>query len=484
MNRILLTEADSNPVISGVLAVMVHVFFLGALALSINWQKRGLLPAVNVELWRELPRAVEAAPSPRTMPAPARTTPTPVPPDTPPLQRSATVPALPQTAPAPPERVETKTNVAARPPIAMPTASRVSPALDAGAARSPVIRSAGPVAAPAEPARLAVAPKSPATPVVPEHNPTAALPEHTQPKPLRSAAAPINRSGEIAIAPKRAALPEPGAPAQVTAAARPSPSAEIARSSRAAVAPEAASAPKPPSAPNTGQVAVAEPKLVPEQRRVLPQATVAPNRSGPAPGGAVEPAADVVARVREQEGARKMQEAMKQAERRREDAMQLAEQLRAEEEAPSQEQVARESAARRDDAQQRRQERSREIARAVGEQAAAIDQGKAEQPTDTQARAATQSLIESYMARIGDKIRSRVVLPLDLAGNPEAIYEVQLIPGGEVTLTRLRRSSGQPNYDASVERAILAAQPLPVPDDLELFRSHFARFNLSFRPIE
>jgi colicin import membrane protein len=59
-----------------------------------------------------------------------------------------------------------------------------------------------------------------------------------------------------------------------------------------------------------------------------------------------------------------------------------------------------------------------------------------------------------------------------------------LLPGGDVLDVTLKKSSGVPAYDAAVARAIMAAQPLPVPADTTLFQEHFRRFNMSFRPKE
>ena len=46
----------------------------------------------------------------------------------------------------------------------------------------------------------------------------------------------------------------------------------------------------------------------------------------------------------------------------------------------------------------------------------------------------------------------------------------------------VKKSSGNLAYDAAVERAIAAAQPLPVPADPDLFRESFRELTLIFRP--
>jgi colicin import membrane protein len=95
-----------------------------------------------------------------------------------------------------------------------------------------------------------------------------------------------------------------------------------------------------------------------------------------------------------------------------------------------------------------------------------------------QAAARTKALNE-YIARIQAKVKSNWILPPDLQGNPEAIFHVVQLPTGEVLSTRLVKSSGNPAYDAAVERAILKSSPLPLPASRELFEREL---KLTFRP--
>ena len=99
------------------------------------------------------------------------------------------------------------------------------------------------------------------------------------------------------------------------------------------------------------------------------------------------------------------------------------------------------------------------------------------------AAAAKQKLLNQYIDRIKLKVRGRVVVPPNIPGNPTAIYSVTLLPGGEVLDIRLIKSSGVPAYDAAVERAIRAADPLPVPSDSELFQQ-LREAKYAFRPSE
>ena len=94
---------------------------------------------------------------------------------------------------------------------------------------------------------------------------------------------------------------------------------------------------------------------------------------------------------------------------------------------------------------------------------------------------AAQTADASYVNKIRTKIRSNVVLPADMTGNPEAIFDVVQLPTGEVLSARLRRSSGIRAYDEAVERAILKSSPFPGPDRQDQF---VRDLQLKFRPLE
>jgi colicin import membrane protein len=66
-------------------------------------------------------------------------------------------------------------------------------------------------------------------------------------------------------------------------------------------------------------------------------------------------------------------------------------------------------------------------------------------------------------------------------GNPEAIFSVVQLPTGEVLSVKLRKSSGNPALDAAIERAILKASPLPLPEPRSLFDR---QLELVFRPLD
>ena len=77
------------------------------------------------------------------------------------------------------------------------------------------------------------------------------------------------------------------------------------------------------------------------------------------------------------------------------------------------------------------------------------------------------SLIKEYQQRIRAKIKSYVQLPPSFVTNSEVVFQVHLLPNGEVSRLTLAKSSGQPTYDSEIEKAILMSSPWPLPIDKE-----------------
>ena len=86
-----------------------------------------------------------------------------------------------------------------------------------------------------------------------------------------------------------------------------------------------------------------------------------------------------------------------------------------------------------------------------------------------------------YVDKIRTKIKLNIVLPPEIKGNPEAIFDVVQLPTGEVLTARLRKSSGHEAYDQAVERAILKSSPLPRPERPDQFQREL---QLKFKPRE
>jgi len=137
------------------------------------------------------------------------------------------------------------------------------------------------------------------------------------------------------------------------------------------------------------------------------------------------------------------------------------------------------------EAERRKQEEKRlaEVReRQAKEEAALKAQAERERVATAQVAAAAQArAIDEYIRRIQAKIKGSVVLPPDIAGNPEAIFDVVQLPTGEIIDVKLTKSSGVRAYDDAVQRAIIKASPLPRPDSPDLFRRNLT---LKFRPLD
>jgi colicin import membrane protein len=260
----------------------------------------------------------------------------------------------------------------------------------------------------------------------------------------------------------------------------------------------------PPPRPGPVQRAVPEPPAPPPAPRPEPVRPPEP-KAEPPPPKAVSPPPRADIELKEKQRKLKERKAAEQAQRQEE--LRLKEEARKEEEAHRREEQLRqaelkkqEEARRKEEEkhqeevrreEDRRLEREAEVRRAsiLEEQQKLAQLAKIKADEDARKRALAeaaslkQKQLLQFTDRIRQKVRSRVVLPPGLPGNPEAVYSVILLPGGEVLEVRLVKSSGFPAYDAAVQRAIHAADPLPVPSDPELFQQ-LRQANYKFRPLE
>jgi colicin import membrane protein len=88
---------------------------------------------------------------------------------------------------------------------------------------------------------------------------------------------------------------------------------------------------------------------------------------------------------------------------------------------------------------------------------------------------------DAYIRSIQTKIKGNVLVPPDIAGNPEAIFDVVQLPTGEIIDAQLRKSSGVRAYDEAVQRAIIKSSPLPKPETADLFQRSLT---LKFHPLD
>jgi colicin import membrane protein len=137
------------------------------------------------------------------------------------------------------------------------------------------------------------------------------------------------------------------------------------------------------------------------------------------------------------------------------------------------------------DADKKKQEEKRVAEtreRQAREEAALKAQAGREAAAAAKAASAAQARADDdYRRKIQAKIKGNVVVPPDISGNPEAIFDVVQLPTGEIIDTQLRKSSGVRAYDEAVQRAIIKASPLPRPDPPALFQRNLT---LKFRPAD
>lgn len=100
---------------------------------------------------------------------------------------------------------------------------------------------------------------------------------------------------------------------------------------------------------------------------------------------------------------------------------------------------------------------------------------------DTQAKAAQERASKDWGDAIRAQVRKHIVLPPGTTGHPEAIFQVNLLPDGDVMEAKLKKSTGNPALDAAIERAIFKAAPLPKPANPGAFQRDL---KLTFRPLD
>src|SRR5574343_405818 len=82
-----------------------------------------------------------------------------------------------------------------------------------------------------------------------------------------------------------------------------------------------------------------------------------------------------------------------------------------------------------------------------------------------QRASASKKGMADYANKIRVRVKSNISLPPAIQGNPEALFDVNQLPTGEVLDVKLKRFSGNPALDAAIERAIRKSSPVPKPDD-------------------
>jgi colicin import membrane protein len=202
------------------------------------------------------------------------------------------------------------------------------------------------------------------------------------------------------------------------------------------------------------------PKPPPEPPK--PEPPKPPVEANPPP---VEPPKPDIALKQKQERAKKEQAERERKEKEKQDAEKREAERREAEKKQQEKRLAevRERQAREADALKAQAQRERQA-----QEKTATDAARAKADAD-------------YIRRIQAKIRGNVVVPPDMPGNPEAIFDVVQLPSGEIIDVQLGKSSGVRAYDEAVQRAILKSSPLPRPDSPDMFRRNLT---LKFRPLD
>jgi len=126
-------------------------------------------------------------------------------------------------------------------------------------------------------------------------------------------------------------------------------------------------------------------------------------------------------------------------------------------------------------------DRSKDIRAEVERESAAIERARILDEMKRDGAVAAAKADATYIGKLRDKIKSNVVLPPGIPGNPEVIFDVVQLPTGEVLSVKLRKPSGHKAYDDAVERAILKSSPLPRPDRPEQFQRSL---EIKYRPLD
>ncbi|MDP3087827.1 MAG: energy transducer TonB [Methylotenera sp.] len=129
-----------------------------------------------------------------------------------------------------------------------------------------------------------------------------------------------------------------------------------------------------------------------------------------------------------------------------------------------------------------KENKAKDALKKLQQEALADEKAVGDQQALSSKAAANAGVVDEFKSKIQAKIRSNVNKSLCGEGNPELKFDIGLLPTGELSGNpKLVKSSGNEACDESVERAIMASQPLPLPSDTSLF-SQFRNLKLKFRP--
>jgi colicin import membrane protein len=210
-----------------------------------------------------------------------------------------------------------------------------------------------------------------------------------------------------------------------------------------------------------------EPLIKKEEPKPLPKPEPEPE-----PKVKEEPKADIqLENKRKEEEKRKVEEKRKEEQKKQAELDKLKKQMLLEEKLEKQEAL--------------KEKQRQEALRKLQQDMLADEDAKAPKASTAKSSStASAGEVDKYKAMIQAKIQRNVNQSLCGNGDPELVYEIALMPTGDVQGTpKLVKSSGLPVCDDAVERAILQSQPLPLPTDPDL-RAEFRNLKLKFHPNE
>ena len=186
-------------------------------------------------------------------------------------------------------------------------------------------------------------------------------------------------------------------------------------------------------------------------------------------------AADIALKAKQEEE-RKMQ-----ARKQRQGASEKK--AREQKEAEEQRDSSTKSRSRRKSAWPKHAERQQRETDAMRRRQSANRRGAArEQQSATRGGASGAALARAeadWIRRIQAKVKGNVIVPPDIAGNPEAIFEVVQLPTGEIIDATLQQVERQPRVRRRRAARDPQVSPLPRPERPELFQR---ALTLKFRP--
>lgn len=186
----------------------------------------------------------------------------------------------------------------------------------------------------------------------------------------------------------------------------------------------------------------------------------------------------------EQETQRRRAEEEKLAQAKKEQETLKKQQEEAERKRREEEQRLAEARKQREEEERKRQEQARlaEEARQKKEAEEALQRQMAEEQKRAQAAQDREDMnvINSYVGRIADAIERE----FNTAGLPaglSCIFQIRMIPGGDIVDARIVKTSGNSVFDSRADIALKRAAPLPVPDNPRIF-AKMREIRLTFAP--